>query len=187
MIRRLLALISALSLVLSAATLLAGVVLWRFSYHAARSLQLSHYGSRSPSLAGMVLDAEIASGRLILTWEDVNLGDDPNPQPDTWRLSRFVDAQPPANQAVQSDELWRFKAYWCRFGFEYSDMTAFSTRDRRIAVPMWFVSGALMCALITGARLHIRPVHNRGGSCASCGYDLRATECGRPAGRALQR
>ena len=170
---RLSTLASALSVLLCAAALLAAIWLWAVSYHAARSALLSHYDSTSPSLAGRGLAAEVACGRLILTCEDVNLGDDPHPQPDKWEFSCFTDAEPVGDEAVEADQLWRFRAYWYRFGFEYSDWTAMGTRDRCIAVPMWFISGALACALVIGGgRQHARRVGKRGGHCGRCGYDL---------------
>ena len=180
MTRKVFTLASALLLLVCAAAL----ALWVRSYRADLSLELSHYGSASPSIVGTIFAADVASGRLVLTREDVNLADDPHPLLDAWKFSWSATAHPDGGGRVEADQLWRFAAYCYRFGFEYSDWTAMGTRDRRVAIPIWFVVGTLMWPVATASlRGWIRLRRPRRGVCACCGYDLRASpglcpECG---------
>jgi hypothetical protein len=90
----------------------------------------------------------------------------------------------PAMPIIRSASAWTGTGGWDHewIGFGVSSSPARGWRRRVITVPLWFVAAILLAAAASAVRA-LRRSRRAAGSCAVCGYDLRATpdrcpECG---------
>ena len=180
--RRLLNLLTALSLVLCVAT----VVLWVRSYWVSDAvLWSSGSGERgAQTIRGTLafVETDVPHRRTRVRW-DRFYGDLPSP---------WEDASPPSlpNRLGFGYRFRLLPTANIRLPNPDPDVPALPPviGSRIVLVPLWFP--AILFALLPAARLYrrVRP-HHTSGHCLACGYDLRATsgrcpECGGVAGRA---
>jgi hypothetical protein len=171
MMRRLFTLLSALSLVLCAAT----ITMWVRSYYVRddwifRNLVERHATEAnfagSAHYSDVVLDAD--RGGFWLPWEHQFISSDRE-------LPRWEHHSLPSSETFLGPSLWN------RLGFAYHPAPC-QLEGGDIAAPAWFI--VLLTAVLPVTRIVIwKRRRHRAGLCPACGYDLRATpercpECG---------
>ena len=177
--RRLLNLLTALSLLLCAAVIVLGVwSLWVWHFFEGRT----DIGTGEPPVftmwAGGVADGGVVIGRRRQIWLTRR------PQPPNPTHPRWAWETTPAERHVTPPSATLGE----RLGFHHENVTTPGDplmQDRTVAFPLWLPAAAL--AALPGVRL-VRRLRRRStsGACTRCGYDLRATpdkcpECGRAA------
>jgi hypothetical protein len=174
--RRLLNLVSVLSLLL----LLATLVQWPRSYWY-RSHFFGHTGT-SPHRPD-VLDVSTNCGRVIFVTNR-------QPREGPREPGLFIHDTPMGDHAMS----WRWgyarwNGSWSFMGFEYSSggVARGAPFFRMVAVPFWFLATVFAAGAAPAVKWAVRRRRWRAGYCPSCGYDLRATpgrcpECGRATG-----
>ena len=170
--RRLLNLLTALSLLLCVAV----VVLWVRSHHVQDSVLKSIGDQRVYCLSAY--RGTLLFKRNDLSYSEIAL----NYRKARWHSDPVIPELGDRDLGDGMDSIiWR-KAGWLGFGIGQEEY--FEGVIHAAVVPLWFI--AMSCFLLPAARALAavrRRVRHRRGACPACGYDLRATpgrcpECG---------
>jgi hypothetical protein len=177
--RRLLNLLTALSLLLCVAVAL----LWVRGHWVADCVRYTRLTAPAPAVGGRLDEWNVLSGKGVVALVRESRRWSPRPptakqiKPPEAGLTRFTIS--PAAFDVARDGVWQ------RIGFNYYDSSSPSRTVRGVRVPHWLLAAltAAAPALWAVRRRRRREGPARSGVCPRCGYDLRATpgrcpECG---------
>ena len=169
--RRLLAVLSLLSLILCVGT----VGLWVRSYSVAYDFKTftAQTTSKKDGFRGTGWGVSIGKGGIafVVEWSGFRCPSEPTTDSRTDREFNKVTPYWPGTDNPPSP--------WRRIGFCYNRIAWTQANDyqdwRYITIPLWFVAVVTAMAPCLWLLLRVRNTARADGLCPSCGYDLRAT------------